>query len=189
MAQLRESRVRKGLPEPPGLGWSPLARQSREAPAGRPRVVMRKYRGSDRAFIRLLSQEAFSRYGEYAGTLAEWLASGMALTWVALRGRRRAGFVMLSRLPETEPRSAATELLAIAVERESRRQGVGGSLLREALVQAREAGLASIILHTAWDNRGARRLFEEHGFTVLELKPRFYPAGQDAVVMGRWLIP
>jgi ribosomal protein S18 acetylase RimI-like enzyme len=76
-----------------------------------------------------------------------------------------------------------TELLAIAVDPEKQRKGIGGLLLSEAEKKATELGIRRIFLHTATGNLPARRLFTQAGYRPWEIKRSFYPKGQDAIAM------
>jgi ribosomal protein S18 acetylase RimI-like enzyme len=45
-----------------------------------------------------------------------------------------------------------------------------------------------VVLHTGTDNLGAQALFSRSGYTPCEIKQRFYPAGQDAVMMSKAIL-
>jgi ribosomal-protein-alanine N-acetyltransferase len=138
---------------------------------------------ADRLFITRLSGRAFRRFGSYAGIIQEWLDSGEALTLVALSGGRAVGFAMAAWIPPPLTAPGETEILAIAVAPEARRSGIGRLLLRGVETAVRVAGAGVIRLHTAMDNLPARALFEREGFQILGLERRFYPHGQDALLM------
>lgn len=59
-----------------------------------------------------------------------------------------------------------TPELSIAVVPLHRRKGIGGTLLRAAMVQAREEGLRSLSLSVAVHNR-SRMLYQRAGFEKL----------------------
>lgn len=151
------------------------------SPSGRLRV--REARPAERAFVTRLSARAFRRFGSYAKVIRDWLDSGAALTLLALFEGRPAGFAMTAGVPPDLIAPPETEILAIAVEPEVRRAGIGRLLLRETEAAAREAGAGVIRLHAATGNLPARALFEGEGFRILGVEHRFYPRGQDAFLM------
>ena len=115
--------------------------------------------------------------------LERWFQSGTTETFLAIMEKRPVGFVMLGRYQsEWESRQIA-ELLAIAVEPEKRKKGVGDFLIREGIRKSRELGFETVVLYTALENVAAQRLFKKHGFTPSRIKERFYPRGQDALLM------
>ncbi|MBW1900005.1 MAG: GNAT family N-acetyltransferase [Deltaproteobacteria bacterium] len=142
-------------------------------------------RVTDSNYIRSLSKQVFGRYGPYDDTLTQWLLSGITITVLASMGRRPVGFAMLGRFPHDRPLSRVYELLAIAVEPEMQNLGIGGLLMREIERKAGEVEAETLVLHTAADNVPGRKLFKKHGFTESEIKNRFYPEGQDALMMHR----
>lgn len=79
-------------------------------------------------------------------------------------------------------REDSVDLLRIAVDPLERRTGIGSQLLTSAL--AAVAGRA-ILLEVAASNEGARRLYVAQGFAQLSRRPRYYPGGEDAVIMQR----
>jgi ribosomal protein S18 acetylase RimI-like enzyme len=142
---------------------------------------------SDAAFVRSLSKQAFARYGPYEKLLPEWLLSGMTVTLIAWLGKKPIGFVMMGRPLHNGWSPEVSEILAIAVERSRQGAGIGDRLLAEALARAGSLGIETLALHTSLDNKPAQGLFEKHGFQPAEIKPRFYPEGQDALLMERTL--
>ena len=144
---------------------------------------IREARPADRAFVIRLSAHAFRRFGSYAKVIPDWLDSGAALTLLAISGGRPAGFAMTARIPPEPTSFPETELLAIAVDPERHRRGMGRRLLREIEAEARGSGTGLLSLHTATDNLSARALFEGEGFRVAGVERRFYPRGQDALLM------
>ena len=151
------------------------------------RVVVRPSRRSDEGFIRLLSRISFSRYGSYERILGEWFVSGYALSVTAMRGGRRAGFAMLGMPAHMGYPPNLCEVLAIAVAPENRRHGLGALLMEDMLAKAQQRHAEFLVLHTAVDNTSAQRLFQRHGFMLLDTQRRFYPNGQDAVMMYAYL--
>ncbi|HET9481224.1 MAG TPA: ribosomal protein S18-alanine N-acetyltransferase [Candidatus Polarisedimenticolia bacterium] len=80
----------------------------------------------------------------------------------------------------------ADELLInnIAVRARARRLGIGRALLRHALGDAEQAGCVAAYLEVRPANVAAIRLYEAHGFTVVQRRKRYYAdTGEDALVM------
>lgn len=137
----------------------------------------------DADYIRGLSKKVFNKYGSYDDTLANWFISGLTLTLLVSTGKRKVGFAMLGRAVRDDPLSRVYELLAIAIEPDMQKLGIGSFLLDEIEKKARELLVETLILHTAADNAAGRKLFKRHGFVTSETKGGFYPGGQDAVMM------
>ena len=75
------------------------------------------------------------------------------------------------------------EVLTLAVTPDARRLGVGRSLLKAAMAEARLRGAVSIALEVAVDNVAARGLYEQAGFTQIGRRPRYYADGADALIL------
>ena len=147
------------------------------------KITIRTAKESDREFAHSLSKKAFSVYVPYEDMLDRWFQSDATETLLALMEKRPVGFAMLGRhQSEWESRQIA-ELLAIAVEPAKQKKGIGGSLIREVVRKARELRIETVVLYTALENVAAQRLFKKHGFTPSRIKERFYPRGQDALLM------
>ena len=76
-----------------------------------------------------------------------------------------------------------SELLAIAIEPERQKRGIGEMLIRGIERKAIELNANRLFLHTATENLSARKLFTKNGYRRWGIEKNFYPAGQDAVVM------
>jgi ribosomal protein S18 acetylase RimI-like enzyme len=139
----------------------------------------------DVEFIKRLSRDVFDIYGPYEETIPSWFKSGRSETIVARAEKTPVGFAMLGLLNSRYDFHSVSELLAIAVEPQWQRKGIGESLLKEADRKAVEMGMKRIFLHTAMDNLRAQRLFTRVGYRPWEIKRAFYPQGQDAYVMAK----
>ena len=140
---------------------------------------------SDAHFIQNLSQQVFQQYGPYDETLVRWYLSGMTMTILAYAGQRPVGFAMLGQSSGDGLFSRIFECLAIAVVPDAHKNGIGTLLMKNIENSAREQTAEMLFLHTASDNLPAQKLFESRGFEIKQLKKRFYPQGQDAVMMVR----
>lgn len=146
-------------------------------------VTVRSARPEDVHYIRSLSEKVFQQYGPYEDILVGWFESGITITFIAWMDRQAVGFAMLSRLRGEWYRPRVSELLAIAVEPEKWRIGVGDLLMRRIEGKARELKMEMLGLHTAVDNLAGQKLFRKCGFIPLDVKEHFYPLGQDALMM------
>jgi ribosomal protein S18 acetylase RimI-like enzyme len=146
---------------------------------------VRLARPEDLDYVRDLSKRAFEPYGAYDIVLVQWFKSPTTATLIACLDRNAVGFAMLSRPPRNWPFPLASELLAIAVEKNRRRKGIGDLLMRGAVRMAQQLQVEKILLHTAVGNLPAQRLFNKHGFSPSHVKEGFYPRGQEALMMIR----
>ena len=138
---------------------------------------------SDEKFLCQLSEKVFSIYGPYKQMVSRWLEMQTTITLVALVHGKAAGFVMFGSVSEAQDVPPAAEILAIAVEPSLQGLGIGQMLLREIEKKAAAAGERRIYLHTAVGNLTAQRLFAKNLYRPTEMKPHFYPRGQDALLM------
>jgi ribosomal-protein-alanine N-acetyltransferase len=92
------------------------------------------------------------------------------------------------RLPEGKPyHDRISELVAIAVEPEKQKCGIGDLLMAEVLRVAESLEIASLTLLTAVENKPAQALFRKHGFTPWHVEKGYYEGGQEALMMYRVL--
>jgi len=150
---------------------------------------VRAARLDDMDFVRDLGAEAFAPYGRYGPLLPDWFMRPGVLTFVAEHAGKRAGFAMLAFY---EARTGwIGDLLAIAVSPSRRCGGLGTALIERVVEEAgRVVGtlpLRAIELSVADSNSGAQRLFERHGFRVLDASVGYYDGGQRTIRMGRLL--
>ncbi len=77
------------------------------------------------------------------------------------------------------------DLQRVAVLRSQRGQGVGGRLVDQVVEAARDSSCARVLLEVAADNAAALAVYEHHGFTEIDRRPRYYPGDVDAVILQR----
>ena len=76
------------------------------------------------------------------------------------------------------------ELLTIGVLPQARRQGVGLALLRAAATEAARLGALRLFLEVALANTPARALYAQAGLVEVGRRRRYYPDGDDALVLA-----
>jgi ribosomal-protein-alanine N-acetyltransferase len=138
---------------------------------------------SDEKFLCQLSDKVFSIYGPYQEMVSRWLEMDTTITLVALVHGKAAGFVMFGSVNEGQDVPTAAEILAIAVEPGMQGLGIGQMLMSAIEKEAAVAGEKRIYLHTAVGNITAQKLFAKNSYRPAEMKPHFYPRGQDALLM------
>lgn len=79
------------------------------------------------------------------------------------------------------------EVLRTGVRLDSRRLGIARGLLHEALAAAREDGADRMLLEVSAANGPAVGFYTAEGFTRIDVRPRYYRDGSDALVLGRSL--
>jgi ribosomal protein S18 acetylase RimI-like enzyme len=75
------------------------------------------------------------------------------------------------------------QLLGLGVLPAARRAGVGRRLLEHVLATTRTQGGHRVLLEVARGNAAAVALYEGLGFRVVNVRPRYYPSGEDALEM------
>ena len=75
----------------------------------------------------------------------------------------------------------------IAVAESCRRRGVGKKLLKKLETEAKERGARVILLEVRVSNAPAMTIYLKEGFKGIYVRPRYYPDGEDAVVMQKEL--
>jgi ribosomal-protein-alanine N-acetyltransferase len=75
------------------------------------------------------------------------------------------------------------EILDLAVHPNARRRGAGSALLLHTLDAGRLSGVRATFLEVASKNQPAVQLYAQHGFRTLDVRRRYYPSGDDALVM------
>jgi len=74
-------------------------------------------------------------------------------------------------------------ILNIAVHPDSRRLGIGGVLMGEAINEAKSAGANVVTLEVRRSNLPARQLYRKFEFEERRLRRHYYGPGEDAIIM------
>ncbi len=75
-------------------------------------------------------------------------------------------------------------IATIATHPDFRRQGIGERILREALLDGRDAGAHLAFLEVRAGNEPAQAMYRKFGFRVSGKRPRYYrDNGEDAILM------
>jgi ribosomal-protein-alanine acetyltransferase len=85
-------------------------------------------------------------------------------------------------------RQQQADIQTIAVVEAARRNGLGRVLMLRMIEEARERGAEELFLEVRADNPSAQALYRSLGFEQIALRPNYYGAGLDAIVM-RLTIP
>lgn len=117
--------------------------------------------------------------------IAQWTAhdygrvvQGEMAGWVCDEKDDAAGFIVARRIGED------LEILNFAVRAESRKKGVGASLLREALAWGATFRAEKAFLEVRASNLAALRFYEHSRFEVTGRRSRYYTAPiEDALVL------
>lgn len=125
--------------------------------ADRAAVLFARYRSFYRRELNESSASAF---------LHERLTLSQSVVLLAERQGRTVGFLQLYPGFSSIYLAPIWRLNDLFVEDSERRTGVAGALIEEAEKLALNAGAVSLILETAEDNTGARRLYEAQGFVL-----------------------
>lgn len=80
------------------------------------------------------------------------------------------------------------EIELIATSEMYRRCGRGSKVLEDLLEEAKKRGVKRIFLEVRVSNASAQMLYLKHGFTGVYCRTRYYPDGEDALVMKKELI-
>ncbi len=74
-------------------------------------------------------------------------------------------------------------ILAVAVDKNNRREGVGTALIMKSIEKLRKSGANQVKLEVRISNEGAQKFYGKIGFEPERVVPEYYSDGEDAVTM------
>lgn len=77
------------------------------------------------------------------------------------------------------------DVQTIAVAPQAQGRGLGTHMLRVLIDAARDWGAEQVLLEVRRDNPGAQRVYLREGFSHIHTRPRYYPDGEDALIMQK----
>ncbi len=114
------------------------------------------------------------------GMFESELAKPTSVALAALDEGTLVGYVVVSRYVD------AWHVMNVAVTPDSRRRGIGSTLLGHVLQETEGQAERGHTLEVRVSNVGAQRLYERHGFVVHGIRRGYYTDNrEDAVVMWR----
>lgn len=146
-------------------------------------MKIRAYRTSDLDTLYRIDQECFAPGISYSrGELAKFIHRRNTRTWVADFGGKILGFLVADR-----ERHGVGHIVTIDVIQSDRRAGIGKALMEAVEAWSRDEGLKLIYLEAAADNRVAHRFYFGRDYVKVKEVQNYYPDGQAAWVMVKWL--
>lgn len=157
------------------------------------RGELRRATPADAAFVEGLSELVFRPLGGYASILGGWFAHPAVNTLIFTFNERSVGFVMWAIFSTDDLgfEGPEADIVALALEEESRGQGLGGFLLDAAVVQLEQGCRAvsprvrRVGLSVALDNHTAQLLYTSRGFKRRPKDDSRYPSGHRSLRFTR----
>lgn len=166
------------------LSWPTLRVDSMKNNAKR---VVREATLNDLEALVALEAEVFdySRIGRRS--FANLLRSNSAKLWAIddVNSTRIAGYALVL----TRKNSRKWRIYSIASAPWARGQGIGKLLLQMILTAAQEQEASHLTLEVKTDNKGAIALYEDFGFSVVDILLGYYDHGEDGYKMQLTLPP
>jgi ribosomal-protein-alanine N-acetyltransferase len=144
-------------------------------------VTLRPATPRDAPACTALDQRCFAPHIAYDAPIFEDLCRTAAVMIIAESDDRMVGFVAADAAPD-----APTGLIiTVDVDPAWRGQGIGTALLRAAHEQLRAAGVTTVYLHVAVEQRDAQRLYKRLGYSTVGRLRDYYGPTLDAFLMAR----
>jgi [ribosomal protein S18]-alanine N-acetyltransferase len=141
-------------------------------------MTMRAASQADLDRIALLEKASFPEPWNRAMIAAD-LRGPNGLNFVVEKEGEVIGYLLATRIIDE------IHIHKIGVAPAWRRQGVASSLMQVLVERAHEMGCSTMTLEVREPNHPARRFYERLGFRTEYRRPRYYPNGDDAIVMSR----
>ena len=143
------------------------------------KVAIRKMTMEDVPAVSQIDQLSFSLPWPEHSFLYEVGENRVARCLVAETEDRRIAAMIVSWIIVDE-----MHIATIATHPDFRRQGIGERILREALLDGRDAGAHLAFLEVRATNEPAQAMYRKFGFRVSGKRPRYYrDNGEDAILM------
>ncbi len=162
------------------MNGSPAPTRAEHAPA------VRRFMASDAAAVAALSARSPGA-AQWSCEDYERIPAAGYEAWVAERSGTGAGPSPNTLVGFLVARGLAgeMEILNVAVEPAWRRRGVASRLLQAALSQGRASGARRAFLEVRKSNAAALEFYEQHGFTPVGRRPRYYSdPPEDGLVLS-----
>jgi len=138
---------------------------------------VRRLRGEDAPELVSIVAAAPGAAGWSVETYENFIRSGECLSLAHESGGRITGFIVARRLGEE------AEVLNLAVRPEARKKGIGEILLQAALEEVRNMGVTRIYLEVRESNTQAKSFYQNHGFAVTGVRPKYYREPDEAAIL------
>jgi [ribosomal protein S18]-alanine N-acetyltransferase len=137
-----------------------------------------RMRPEDLDDVLVIERASFTMPWSRGAFLYEMQQNRVARCWVMRHGPRVVGYLCLWEIADE------LHITNVAVHPSSRRQGIGRTLVRGVLEDARDRRLRLVVLEVRPSNVEARQLYESFGFRVVgRRRGYYYDTGEDALVM------
>jgi ribosomal-protein-alanine N-acetyltransferase len=100
--------------------------------------------------------------------------------WIAEKIHKTVGFIVGGKTITDTAR-----ILMLAVSQKHRKIGVGSILLKNFLRAMSLQNIKHVELEVKTENKQALKFYQNHGFKVEEIIPKFYQNGEDAYLMKK----
>jgi [ribosomal protein S18]-alanine N-acetyltransferase len=141
-------------------------------------LALREASQADLDRIALIEKAAFPEPWNRAMIEAD-LRGSDGLNFVAEKEGELIGYLLATRIIDE------VHIHKLGVAGAWRRRGVASALMHVLVELAHELGCSTMTLEVREPNRPARRFYEGLGFRTEYRRPRYYPNGDDAIVMTR----
>lgn len=150
------------------------------------RVQVRRYAPADLDSLFALDQQCFPPEIAYsAGELRYFLETKDALALIAARGEQIDGFIIAQQCRGNPAFQARIITMDVAPAR--RRLGLASLLMHAAETELRAAHVVTVRLEVAVSNLAAQSFYRKFGYESIGRRKRYYPTGEDALVMQKRL--
>ncbi len=137
----------------------------------------------DASLLAALHKACFDRPGRETwdeSAMAQFIAGPSTVTLLATISTNDAhpiGFIIARKAADE------AELLTIGVLANYRDIGIGGSLIRQAMLDLKAAGARALYLEVDESNHPALALYRRHGASVVGSRPGYYENGSNAAIL------